>query len=125
MNIFTQMDGLQKAEDVQAKDPMSEDYAQKLGAKLKKDGRSNVYCNKYDKNKPYRVSVKKKDTFHSFGLFVNIDAAAAVGTIAGMSLYGSKAIMGVFDQAKAEASPEFQAWMADEQNEATIKAVMG
>jgi len=113
-----------KAEDVIEKEPMTDDYAEKLSEVLRTEGRSNVWPNKYDMNKPYRVSVQKRGKYQQYGLFTDIEAAAAVGTIAAMAVYGKKAIQGTYDAEAAEKSPEFIAWAADSQNAATLKAAM-
>jgi len=126
-------DQLNKLALVEAKVPMTEAEVTGLKIRLFDDKRLNVYPNKFDRTVPYSVRVKstksaieagaKEWTTH--GNFTSIDVAAAVGSLVSLSIYGGKAMRGNYDQAKAEAHPEFAAWLGDERNQAVLAAVGG
>ena len=129
MSILDVLNGLTAAADHVAVEqvPMSDKQIEEYSAKLKKQNRMNVYANRFDINKPFRVRTRKavKGGFEytGYGNFTDVDVAAAVGSLVSASIYGKKALRGNFDQAKAEAHPEFQAWLVDDRNQAILKKV--
>lgn len=105
--------------------PMTEEQIKKLGEGLKAKNRMNVFANRFDINRPFRVQVRVGSTWHQYGNFTEINAAAMIGTICSKGHFGDKAKAGEFDAEKAQAHPEFIAWMADERNAEIISKAMG
>lgn len=103
-----------------AKIHMTEKQVSDLTAKLKRENRMNVYANKFDVKKPYRVQTRNGRDFIQHGYFTNIDVASAVGTICSKAKFKEKALAGNFDAAVVAEHPEFEAWMADERNQEVI-----
>ncbi len=104
-----------------AKVKMSELQVRKLKLELREGNRANVYPNQFDVQVPFHVSIKKGKEFIEFGDFTDVDAATAVGTIAGLTVYGIKARRGSYDKAKAQVHPEYVAWCADPANQHHIE----
>ena len=71
----------------------------------------NVWPNRYDIAKPYRVSIKYNDQWIKYGEFANVDTAAAVGTLISSAYFGENARAGEFDPSKVEDCAEFIAWL--------------
>tara|TARA_R110000765_G_scaffold41889_2_gene89005 strand:- start:310 stop:693 length:384 start_codon:yes stop_codon:yes gene_type:complete len=104
---------------------MTEEQVASVYADLKDQNRLNVYVNKYDIAKPFRVAVKFNEKFTNHGVFSSADVASAVGSIVSAYMFGPKALVGSFDQAAVEGSEEFQAWMANSKNAQIVKQVNG
>lgn len=105
---------------------MTEAQEKDLTTRLKADNRLNVYANKFDVKKPFRVQIRKgKEGYKTYGYFTDVDVAAAVGSIVSAAAFGEKALRGNYDQAKAEAHPEFQAWLVDERNQEVLNHFLG
>jgi hypothetical protein len=126
MSVLNKLKTLKVATAANRSTPMTEAQALKLTNQLIADNRMNVYANKFNIKKPYRVQVRKWDSvsresvYEQHGYFTNIDVAAAVGTIVSAATFGEKGLAGQFDQEKAEVHPEFIAWLADDRNQATL-----
>ena len=88
--------------------------------------RVNVSPNRFNSKVPYQVSTRWTDnttgetTWTNYGRFTDLDVASFVGTLAGMAVYGTKALRGNFDAAKAQANPELKAWLEDARNAEAI-----
>ena len=79
-----------------------------------------VWANKFDTNKPYRVTTRFNREFTNYGNFSSMQAAAVVANIAGMAVFGHKALSNVVTEADQEL-PEVQAWMNSEKSIHTIE----
>ena len=123
MSILNKLNNLTKASSENRKVPMTEAQVLKLKTKLMDENRVNVYANKFDIKKPYRVQIRKGKQYFNHGIFSDLDAATAVGTIVSAAAFGDRALGGNYDQDKAEASSEFQAWLQDERNQEVIAIV--
>lgn len=130
MSILNKLSGLTAAADHVAVEqkPMTPEQRKKLAEGLRASNRMNVYPNQFDSNVPYRVQTRKqvgpnKYEYTEYGRFTDVDVAAAVGSLVSASIFGAKALRGNFDQAVAEAHPEFIAWLADERNAAVLAKV--
>ena len=106
--------------------PMTDAQIQSMRNQLFKEKRINVCPNRFNSKVPYQVSTRwtdastKEVTWTNYGRFTNLDVAAYIGSIAGIAIYGSKALRGNFDAAKASAHPECIAWLADPRNQEVI-----
>lgn len=122
MSILDKLNDLKKANiaDITTRIPMTEQQIKHLSAKLKADNRVSVYPNRFDKDHPFQVTVRKNGEFTNYGTFTNIDVAAAVGTIASKANFGDRAIAGKYNQDIVEKHPEFLAWLAHEKSQETI-----
>lgn len=78
--------------------------------KLVAGKRHNVFPNKFDASKPFRVSVQYDGRWNNFGSFSNIEVATCVAAVASVSYYGKAANTGVFDSIIAQSHPEWVAW---------------
>jgi len=124
MSILSKLSNLRSASDVVAQVPMTDTEVAQCKAALKRDARGpSVMVNKWDRNVPYRVSTILDDNFTNHGSFKSADVAAAVGTIASMSVFGEKAIRGLFDESLVENDESFQAWLLDPRNAAVLARV--
>ena len=90
----------------------------------------NVLANKWNRAKPYRVSInhssiQAKGNWANYGEVACVHAAAAVGSIVSIAYFGDKAVAGEFDMEVAEASAEFQSWLLDERNQDVIAKANG
>jgi len=99
---------------------MTESQVAQVSAKMKAENRMNVYANKFDVKKPYRVQTRIGTVYTQHGYFTSVDVASAVGTICSKAIFQDKALAGTFDEAIVEAHPEFQAWMVDDRNQEII-----
>ena len=114
MSILNKLGNLRNASDVSAIVEMTKEQALQCKAALKRDGRGpSVMVNRFNIAMPYRVSTVLDDVFTNHGNFVSADVAAAVGTIASMSVFGDKALRGFYDESVVEGSEEFQAWLLE------------
>lgn len=116
-SILAKLKNLRTTSGKEAEVPMTEQQIAQCKAALKRDSRGPaVQVNKFDLNTPYRVTVNFDDKWTNHGLFTSADVAAAVGTIVSASVFGDKAIAGLYDEAVVEAHEEFQNWLADSRN---------
>ncbi len=98
----------QRAQDT-ITDSLSEHVMEIMRQRLQAGSRHNVFPNKYDKSRPFRVSINY-DGWKNVGTFTDIDAATAVGAIIAVAYYGRAANTGKFDVAKAQQHPEYINW---------------
>lgn len=125
-SVLSKIAGLKMASAENMKVPMTEAQEKDLTTRLKADNRLNVYANKFDVKKPFRVQIRKgKEGYKTYGYFTDVDVAAAVGSIVSAAAFGEKALRGNYDQAKVEAHPEFQAWLIDERNQEVLNHFLG
>ena len=103
--------------------PMTEEQYSELRDELFNGDTVNVMANKFDVNRPYRVTVKKDGKYNNYGAFTSLDVASAVGTICSRYQFGQNSVIGAFDQEAVEAHPEFAAWLSDNRNAAIVKQV--
>ena len=96
----------------------------KEALKLKNRG-MNVFPNKYDISKPYRVSIMFDDKWYKYGEFSNVHAAAAVGTLISAAYFGEHARAGEFDEDKVVECPEFLAWLSNPKYKLEIQKANG
>ncbi len=96
----------------------------KEALKLKNRG-MNVFPNKYDISKPYRVSINYDDKWYKYGEFSNVHAAAAVGTLISAAYFGEHARAGEFNEDKVVDCPEFLAWLSNPKYQLEIQKANG
>lgn len=117
------------ATDHVAKIEMTPKQIEQMSVKLKSQNRMNVYPNRFDVAKPFRVQTRKGNgasaVFTQHGYFTCVDVASAVGTICSKALYGDKALAGEFNPAIVEAHEEFIAWLGDDRNQEIIALAEG
>jgi len=118
--LFAALSGVSIATNDSIRTPMTKEQVTSLSAKLKAGLKMNVYPNSFDVKKPYRVSIRYNQEFHAFGNFTHCNTACLVGNIAGLSMFGAKALASAIDMAKAQADPEFLEWLEDPRNTETI-----
>ena len=90
---------------------MTDAEAEQIKQMLMNKNRHNVFPNKFDRTKPFRVAVQFDGRYHNFGNFSNIEVATCVGAVAVVSLFGSSADTGAFDVNVAQSHPEWINWM--------------
>lgn len=118
--LLNSLSTMKRASAHVAKIQMTENQIKQLTEKLKTENRMNVYANRFDVDKPYRVQTRNGKEFIQHGYFTNVDVASAVGTICSKAKFGDKALAGNFDAALVGDHEEFKAWMADERNQEVI-----
>jgi len=124
--LFNHLENSPVFNDSQVAVRMTDAEVETLRKSLFRDKRVNVCANRFNSKIPYQVSTRWSDastkevTWTNYGRFTNLDVAAYVGSIAGIAIYGSKALRGNFDAAKATAHPECIAWLADPRNQEVI-----
>ena len=123
MSVLAKIAGLKKATAENRRVPMTDKQVEQLTARLKAEDRMNVYPNKFDVKKPYRVQLRKGGEYTTYGSFTNVDVATAVGTLASAAAFGDKALCGDFDESIVEDHSEYNAWLADARNAAVIAAL--
>lgn len=124
MSFLDGLETLQGAETVKpkpAKIEMQPDDFILLKDRLITEHRTNVYANRFDVSKPYRVSIEYRNEWTNYGTFENIDAACGVAMICGVAAFGAAAVHGVFNKEAAETHPEYLAWIEDERSAPVIK----
>jgi hypothetical protein len=115
-SIFAGLKKVRKASEQETRTEMTESQVNALKIKLRAANKINVFPNKFDLAKPFRVSLNFDNVWHNFGEYTNVDAAAAVGSIVSVAFFGEKAMQGDFDHEVAENHTEFKAWIADPEN---------
>ncbi len=128
MSILKKLSAVNKANNANtpARTEMTPLQMEQCKEALRRDNRGyNVQPNKFDINQPYRVAINYENNWHNYGNFTSADTAAAVGTIISVAFFGEKAKAGEFDLEKAEADPEYVAWMADKRNADVIAKANG
>jgi hypothetical protein len=124
MSILSKLSNLSKASTAQT--PMSPEQIEACKTAIRNNGYGyNVHPNSFDIASPYRVAINYNDKWANFGNYSSSDVAAAIGTIVSAAYFGDKAKAGQYDAAKAEAHPEFQAFMADSRNATIIAQASG
>ena len=125
MSIFTKLNAVKKVSVTNLQVPMTDEQVASIGQKLKDECRINVYPNRFNMNKPYRVQMRDRATgeYTTFGYFTSVDVAAAVGSIVSLAKFGEKALAGQYDQKAAEKHVEFKSWLADSRNQEVIAKV--
>lgn len=117
MSILSKLAEVRNASEVGTKEPMTDRQISQCKQALKRDMRGPaVQPNKFDANKPYRVTVNFNDKWTNHGLFTSADVAAAVGSLVSVSVFGEKAIAGMYDESVVESHKEFLDWIADSRN---------
>jgi len=131
MTLLTSLSTMNRASasERKAKIEMTPIQIEQISDKLKAQNRMNVYPNRFDVAKPFRVQTRKGSgksaVFTQHGYFTNVDVASAVGTICSKALYGDKALAGEFDPAVVEAHAEFKEWLTDDRNQEIIALAEG
>jgi len=131
MTLLSSLSSMTRASATEhvAKVEMTPKQIEQISTKLKAQNRMNVYPNRFDVAKPFRVQTRKGNgksaVFTQHGYFTNVDVASAVGTICSKGLYGDKALAGEFDPAVVEGHEEFIAWLADDRNQEIIALAEG
>ena len=128
LNSLSTMNRASATEHI-AKIEMTPKQIEQISTKLKAQNRMNVYPNRFDVAKPFRVQTRKGNgasaVFTQHGYFTSVDVASAVGTICSKALYGDKALAGEFDPAIVASHEEFIAWLADDRNQSIIAMAEG
>ena len=108
---------------------MTPAQVEQISEKLKAQNRMNVYPNKFNVAKPFRVQTRKGNgqsaVWTQHGYFTNVDVASAVGTICSKALFGDKALAGEFNPEVVENHEEFIAWLSDDRNQEIIAKAEG
>ena len=120
MSILSKLHKVKEVSAENARVPMTEAEIEKLRDRLRKSNKINVTPNRFDNKVPYQVSINFNNKWNNFGAFKNINAASAIGSLVSLAFFGDRAKKGTYDEAKAEASTEFQEWLADPRNEQVI-----
>jgi Neuraminidase (sialidase) len=93
---------------------------------IRSEGRGySLQANKYDVNKPYRVSVNYGNVWENFGDYADVNVAAAIGSIVSRGYFGKISKIGNFDATIAEASPVYQEFLTDSRNADIIARAKG
>ena len=127
MSILSMMKNVNKTVAGAGRVPMTEVQVEQCKAAIRKRNLGyNVQPNSFDVATPYRVAINYDNKWSNFGNFTDANVAAAVGGLVSVAYFGSElAKVGEFDEAAAEAHPEFVAWLADERNAAVIAQATG
>ena len=127
MGILDKVSGIAAVTAGAPRIPMSEEQILACKTAIANKGLGyNVYPNTDDVNKPYRVAMKYNGQWNSFGSYTNADTAAAISALVSLSYFGPEmARAGNFDQATAEADPEFQAFLKEGKYQGVIARVNG
>ena len=125
MSIFTKLNKVTKVTSANRQVPMTDEQVASIGETLKNENRINVYPNRFNMNKPYRVQMRERTTgeYTTFGYFTSVDVAAAVGSIVSLAKFGEKALAGQYNQKAAESHVEFKNWLVDSRNQEIIGKV--
>lgn len=99
---------------------LTDDQVEVIRQRLQAGERHNVFPNKFDSARPFRVSVQFDGRWHNFGTFGNLEVATCVAAVAAVQFYGKQANTGKFDAAAVQNHPEWISWSTD--NAAIIEA---
>jgi hypothetical protein len=89
---------------------MDEATMENIRQRLVAAGRHSVFPNKFDRNRPFRVSVRYDNQWRNYGTFTNIEVATCVAAVSAISLYGKAANTGTFNASVAQSHPEWLTW---------------
>lgn len=95
---------------------LSDAEVEQIRQLLMKGNRQNVFPNKFDRNKPFRVSLNYDGRWNNYGTFGNIEVATAVAAVVVIAHFGKAATTGVFNAKLAESHPEWIEWYARNQD---------
>jgi len=123
MSLLDKLDNIATSSFESARVAMTPEQITAISAKLKTQNRINVQPNRFDIDKPFQVSLNFNNVWHNHGVFTNVDAATAAGSLLSLSYFGSRAKKGSFNKEIAESHPEFLAWLEDEANKEVVKNV--
>ena len=89
---------------------LTPEEVEQIRAMLQKNERHNVFVNKFDRNKPFRVAVMYDGKWNNYGNFHNIEVATCVAAIASTSFFGTSANTGAFNNTVVQSSQEWATW---------------